>query len=143
MGRLVGIARVTAKRAPPRELEEAVVGLTDGIAGDVRGKKRGRQVTVLFKEGWDAACDDLGVRLPWVTRRANLLLEGVPVPDIGERLAIGGLMLEVMEETKPCRVMEAAHRGLQRALVRQWRGGVCCKVVTGGHIRVGDPVDIA
>jgi MOSC domain-containing protein YiiM len=143
MGRLLGIARATAKRAPLKELEETEVRLADGIVGDVRGASRGRQVTVLFREGWDAACDDLGVRLPWVTRRANLLIEGVPVPDVGERLTIGGLVLEVTEETKPCQVMEAAHRGLRRALVREWRGGVCCRVVTGSHIRVGDPVDIA
>ncbi len=97
---------------------------------------------MLFREGWDAACDDLGVRLPWVTRRANLLIEGVPVPDVGERLTIGGLVLEVTEETKPCQVMEAAHRGLRRALAPQWRGGVCCRVVTASRIRVGDAVEI-
>jgi MOSC domain-containing protein YiiM len=143
MGRLLGIARATAKRAPLQELDEAEVRVADGIVGDVRGTSRGRQVTVLFRKGWDDACDDLGVRLPWVTRRANLLIEGVPVPDVGERLTIGGLVLEVTQETKPCQVMEAAHRGLRRALGRDWRGGICCTVVTGSRIRVGDSVDIA
>jgi MOSC domain-containing protein YiiM len=143
MGRLLGIARATAKRAPLKELEEAEVRVADGIVGDVRGASRGCQVTVLFRKGWDDACDELGVRLPWVTRRANFLIEGVPVPDVGERLTIGGLVLEVTQETKPCQVMEAAHRGLRRALEREWLGGVCCTVVTGSRIRVGDSVDIA
>ena len=142
MGRLLGIARATAKRAPLKELEETEVRLADGIVGDVRGTKTGRQVTVLFREGWDDACEDLGVRLSWVTRRANLLVEGVPIPDVGERLRIGDLVLEVTEETKPCQVMEAAHRGLRRALTSQWRGGVCCRVVAGSHIRVGDSVEL-
>jgi MOSC domain-containing protein YiiM len=143
MGRLLAIARATVKGAPLKELTETDVGEADGVLGDVRGTRRRRQVTVLFREGWDAACEDLGAQLPWVTRRANLLIEGIPVPEIGERLAIGALVLQVTEENKPCRVMDAAHRGLQRALTRQWRGGVCCKVVTGSRIRVGDSVEIA
>jgi MOSC domain-containing protein YiiM len=143
MGRLVGIARAVKKRARMAELEEAEVRLTDGVVGDARGATRGRQVTVLFREGWEDACRALGVELPWVTRRANLLIEGVPVPNEGERLVIGDLILEVTEETKPCQVMEAAHRGLRQALAPQWRGGVCCRVVQSGRIRVGDSVEIA
>jgi MOSC domain-containing protein YiiM len=142
MGRLLAIARATAKRAPLIELQETEVTLSDGIPGHVRGARPARQVTVLFREGWDDACDDLGTPLFWVTRRANLLIEGVPVPDVGERLTIGGLVLEVTQETKPCRVMEAAHKGLHRALAPKWRGGVCCRVVTASRICVGDSVDI-
>jgi len=142
MGRLLGIARATAKRAPLKELTETEIGLADGIAGDVRGAKRGRQVTLLFRENWDDACEELGTRLPWVTRRANLLIEGVSIPEIGERVTIGDAVLEVTEETKPCQVMEAAHKGLRRALTPGWRGGVCCRVVAAGRIRVGDPVEI-
>ena len=142
MGRLIGIARAMKKRARLVELEETDVRLEDGVAGDVRGATRDRQVTVLFQEGWKDACLALGVQLPWVTRRANLLIEGVPVPNEGERLSIADLILEVTQETKPCSVMEAAHRGLRRALAPQWRGGVCCRVVSGGHIRIGDSVKI-
>ncbi|HXJ02234.1 MAG TPA: MOSC domain-containing protein [Micropepsaceae bacterium] len=143
MGRLVGIARATAKRAPLAELGEAEIGLEHGIPGDGRGRKTGRQVTVLFREGWEDACRELGVNLPWVMRRANLLVVGVAVPRAGGQLVIGGAVLEVTEETKPCQVMETAHRGLRRALEPAWRGGVCCRVVRGGCIRVGDTVDIA
>jgi len=32
---------------------------------------------------------------------------------------------------------------LRRALKPDWRGGVCCDVVSGGTIRVGDPVLLA
>jgi MOSC domain-containing protein YiiM len=143
MGRLLGIARAVKKRTRMTELEETEVRLADGVVGDARGATPGRQVTVLFREGWEEACGALGVQLPWVIRRANLLVEGVPVPNEGERLTIGDLILEVTEETKPCQVMEAAHRGLRRALTPLWRGGVCCRVVQGGRIRVGDSVEIA
>ena len=142
MGHLLAIARAPVKRGPLMGLQEAAVGVADGVDGDARGKRPGRQVTVVFREGWDAACRELGVELPWITRRANLLVEGVPVPREGERLVIGSLVLEVTQETQPCQIMEAAHRGLRAALTPDWRGGVCCRVVQGGTIRVGDRVDV-
>jgi MOSC domain-containing protein YiiM len=142
MGHLLAIARAPVKRGPLMELAEASVNIADGVDGDARGKRPGRQVTVVFREGWDAACRELGAELPWITRRANLLVEGVAVPREGQRLVIGLLVLEVTQETQPCQVMEAAHRGLRAALTPEWRGGVCCRVVQGGTIRVGDRVEI-
>ena len=143
MGHLLGIARAARKRAPMAETGEVEVSVDLGVAGDARGAKPGRQVTVLFREGWESACRDLGVTLPWVARRANLLVEGVAIPREGGRLTIGELVLEVTDETKPCQVMEAAHRGLRRALTPEWRGGVTCRVVKGGMIRVGDRVEVS
>ncbi len=141
MGRLLGIARANALRATLVEVQEADVGGVDGIQGDARGRKADRQVTVLFREGWESACGELGVALPWVTRRANLLVEGIVPPRAGGQLRIGDLVLEVTQETQPCHLMEAAHRGLKRALTPEWRGGVCCRVLKGGKIRVGDGVE--
>jgi MOSC domain-containing protein YiiM len=142
MGLLVGIARAARKRAPLAETDKAEVTLDAGIIGDARGTRPGRQVTVLFREGWEAACRDLDVSLPWTTRRANLLVEGVPVPREGARLSVGALVLEVTDETKPCQVMEAACSGLRRALTPEWRGGVTCRVVRGGTICLGDRVEV-
>ena len=142
MGHLLAIAHAPVKRGPLMALQEAVVGVADGVDGDARGTRPGRQVTVVFREGWDAACRELGAELPWITRRANLLVEGVAVPGEGKRLVIGSLVLEVTQETQPCQVMEAAHRGLRAALTPDWRGGVCCRVVQGGTIRVGDRVEV-
>ena len=142
MGVLVGIARAARKRAPLAETGEAEVTLDAGVVGDVRGAKPGRQVTVLFREGWEAACRDLGANPPWTTRRANLLVAGLPAPREGARLVVGDLVLEVTDETKPCRVMEAAFAGLRRALMPEWRGGVTCRVLRGGTSRVGDRVEV-
>jgi MOSC domain-containing protein YiiM len=142
MGQLLGIARAPVKRGALLPLAEAVIGVEDGINGDARGRHAGRQVTVVFREGWEAACRELKVELPWTTRRANLFVEGVPVPREGRRLVIGGAVLEVTQETQPCQVMEAAHRGLRAALTPDWRGGVSCRVIKGGTIRLGDRVDV-
>jgi MOSC domain-containing protein YiiM len=100
-----------------------------------------RQVTVLFRESWDAACRELGVALPWPTRRANLFVEGMETPRRGQ-FRVGEVVLEVTCETAPCQVMEAAHWGLRAALKPDWRGGVCCRVVTAGNVRISDAVEL-
>ena len=126
------------------EIERAAVSVESGIAGDARGTKPGRQVTVLFRDGWQDACRDLDVTLAWITRRANLYVEGVTRPrDSGGRITIGEVVLEVMRETDPCQLMERAQAGLYQALKPEWRGGVCCRVVQGGAIAVGDAVEVA
>jgi MOSC domain-containing protein YiiM len=38
--------------------------------------------------------------------------------------------------------MEEAHAGLKRALTPDWRVGVCCRVLSGGLISVGDTVQL-
>jgi MOSC domain-containing protein YiiM len=142
-GRLIGIARVAEKRGPLEELSHADVSVERGIAGDQRGVKPGRQITVLFREGWDDACVELGVMLPWIARRANLYVEGLDRPRrIADRLRIGEIVLAVTDETNPCNLMELAHRGLRNALAPDWRGGVCCDVIAGGAIRIGDSVSL-
>ena len=142
MGSLLGIASAPVKRGPLTPLTDAVVDVGAGVLGDARGTRAGRQVTVLFRESWDAACGELGAELPWTTRRANLLVEGVEVPREGQHLIIGSVVLEVTQETQPCQLMEAAHQGLRAALTPEWRGGVCCRVVKGGTIRIGDSVEV-
>jgi MOSC domain-containing protein YiiM len=142
MGSLLGIAIAPKKRAPLIEMESATIEISLGLQGDARGTTKDRQVTILFREGWDQACSELGVQLPWVTRRANLLIQGVRSPEIGKRLKIGACILEVTQETKPCQVMESAYRGLRRALTPEWRGGVCCRVIAPGVIRTGDSVEL-
>ena len=140
-GILIGIARAKVVLAPLEEMDEASVSEMGGIAGDARGAKPGRQVTVLFQEGWRDACRAVGAELPWTTRRANLYVEGLERPRAtGGCIHVGGVVLEVTQETKPCTLMERAHPGLRLALSPDWRGGVCCTVLQGGIIRKGDRV---
>ena len=140
-GRLVGIARTHERLGPMEEIAHASVSVEAGIDGDVRGTKPGRQVTVLFREGWDDACEGLGIALPWTTRRANLLVEGVVRPRaIGGHIVIGEVELRVEDQTKPCQLMEQAQTGLFQALKPDWRGGVCCTVLRGGRLQTGDVV---
>ncbi|HEY0635002.1 MAG TPA: MOSC domain-containing protein, partial [Gammaproteobacteria bacterium] len=84
------------------------------------------------------ACNELGVELPWHARRANLLVDALPLFDTkGALITLGDAVLEVTGETDPCTRMEAVHRGLFSALASEWRGGVTCRVREGGLLTVG------
>lgn len=141
-GKLIGLARTARRLAAMEEIPHATITVEAGITGDARGHKPGRQITLLFREDWEAACRDvpgLGAVLPWVTRRANLLVEGLVNPRrAGGYMIIGEVVLEVAGETEPCALMEKAQAGLKAALTPDWRGGVCCKVVKGGEIAQGN-----
>ena len=142
---LKGIARRSKKRATMQELEQAQVGEAFGIEGDLRGKPGKRQVTVLSVESWRQACEATGTDLPWTSRRANLLVEGLWFDKnmVGQILSIGEVKLQITKETVPCFRMDEAHPGLQDALRAEWRGGVCCRVIAGGQIQVGDTVKLS
>lgn len=140
-GTLIGIARRGRPRAPMDIIETVAISREAGLEGDFRGTMMDRQVTVLFREGWEAACATLGETLPWVTRRANLFVDGLTVPQRGgARLRIGAVVLEVSEECAPCSVMEKQASGLRAALHPDWRGGIACRVIEGGAVSMGDPV---
>ena len=143
MGKVLGIARRGKSRAPMEPLDAVDVALETGVEGDVRGSLRDRQVTVLARESWDAACEALGRKLPWTVRRANILVEGLHLADeVGKTIRIGDLALVVTGETDPCSRMEEQAEGLREALLPDWRGGVTCRVAQGGAIRVGDGAEI-
>lgn len=132
-------------RVPMQSIDSARIDVQSGILGDFRGSQRDRQVTVLSEAAWRRACAEVGAELPWTLRRANLLVDGIEFDPsfVGKRLRIGEVELEVTEETDPCSRMDAQHMGLSAALAPEWRGGVCCKVLKAGDIRIGDAVEFA
>ena len=123
----------------PMQLVDTATVHEDGLEGNV-GQER--HLTLLAQEQWDAAQRELGGELPWETRRANILVEGVASFSeiIGHKLNLGEVTLRIVGETHPCSQMDHAQPGLQAALKPECRGGVHARVVNGGTIRVGDRV---
>ena len=147
-GKVLALARRSGKRAPMEELAEAEISLEEGLGGDFRGARKAaqgtRQVTVLSREAWQTACQALEAELPWTTRRSNILIEGLDLAETeGRHIKIGAVELEICEECDPCSRMDEQHQGLTGALTPDWRGGVACRVVTGGTIKLGDPVELS
>lgn len=139
---LIDIAVKERSEAPMVRVGVVSADPTTGLDGDYHTHGN-RQVTVLFKQAWETACAAAGAELPWTTRRANLLIDGIVLAHcIGTRLQIGEVVLEVTGETRPCHVMDEAHMGLKSALQPDWRAGVTCRILTGGTVRVGDAVEV-
>ena len=143
MAKLLGIAVKQQRKGPLSTHDEAQITVHHGVVGDWRGKPGKRQVTLMSLTDWQAACDELGVELPWQTRRANLLVDELPLyQSSGARITIGDVVLEVTGETDPCGRMEQVQPGLFDALARRWRGGVTCRVLANGIVRLGMEVEI-
>ena len=142
-GALLDIAIRPASRQDMQTLADCQLSPEAGLAADFRGRPGSRQVTVLAIEDWRQACSELGVDLPWTTRRANLLVEGIALFDsAGLQLRIGAAVLAITGETAPCSRMEEYQEGLRAALSPRWRGGVCCRVIAGDHLNVGATVEL-
>ena len=141
MANVIGIAVRPEVDAPMATVNETTLREESGVHGDYQSGRGPRQVTVLFKDNWDAACAEVGADLAWTTRRANIFVDGMTLDNCkGLQLEIGGAILEVTGETLPCNIMEDAQSGLRAALGKDWRGGVTCRVMQTGAIAVGSTV---
>jgi len=127
------------------EIAEGRITIAAGLDGDFKGAKYPRrQITVLAREAWEAALEEIGhAALSWTARRANLLVAGVRLPRAaGGILRIGQVRLQVTGQTFPCARMNEAHAGLLSALAKDWRGGVTARVLEGGVVALGDVVEV-
>ncbi len=141
MATLIGISLRSGKKKPMTMMDTVRVTTSQGVGNDFRGKPGKRQVTVLSQKAWFAVCDELNVKLDWTVRRANLLVDDLDLPDsFGKMIIIGNVKLLITGETDPCSRMEAVHPGLFDALLKDWRGGVCCQVIEDGDISLNDKV---
>ena len=142
-GTVSGIA-IKREHGDPMDLVEEAAVTEAGLAGNV-AQADFRRVTLISQEQWAEALNELGADLPWQTRRANILIDGIPrMGDlIGKTVTLGGVTLRINGETRPCSQMDGFREGLQLALRPECRAGVYGSVLEGGAIRVGDRIGVA
>lgn len=142
IGKVVAIALRLGVKAPMMEVQEATAVAEGGLAGDVRAAPD-RGMTLISAPQWNQVCKELGVGLPWHTRRANVLIDVASLSELaGRTLQVGSVEVGITGETRPCGLMDELHPGLRAALAPGWRGGVTCRIIRGGTIRVGDAVRV-
>jgi MOSC domain-containing protein YiiM len=118
------------------ELREArlIVGVgLEGCAHAQPGERR--QVLLVDRETLEAMNLQPGILFENITT-AGLDVNGLP---IGQQLRIGQARIEVSMVCTPCDQMERIRPGLRKEL---WgRRGMLCRVLEGGAIRPGDPIE--
>lgn len=142
---LIGIATHKKSRGSISEHKTVQVSSETGLENDFRGAQdQNTQVTILSLSQWQQACHDVAADLHWTKRRANLLIEGIEFDQamLGQKIQIGEIVLEITDETDPCSRMDELKLGLKEALTPNWRGGVRCRVLQEGVVKVGDNVQI-
>jgi MOSC domain-containing protein YiiM len=97
MSTIKAIAIRNRPRIAMQSIDSAQISVDHGILGDFRGTQKGRQITILSESDWQNACQQLDTELPWTTRRANLLVDGVEFDEswVGRKLHIGTVELVV------------------------------------------------
>ena len=100
----------------------------------------GREVTLIEAEAVEAIAREAGIVLAPGTSRRNITTRGVPLNHlVGQRFRVGEVTLEGVRLCEPCAHLESlTQAGVRESLTH--RGGLRAGILTGGTLRVGDPV---
>ena len=118
------------------ELPEVAALQERGFEGCAHGRPGSkRQVLLVDRESLDAL--EIG---PGMIRE-NITTEGLNVNGLllGTSLRVGEALLEVTMACTPCGQIEGLRPGLRKAI--RGRRGMLCRIVKGGIIRQGDPIE--
>ncbi len=121
-----------------------------GIAGDRYFTGSGkysrspgvRDITLFEIETIDALKNESGIELLAKEHRRNLTTEGVVLSAlIGQTFTIGEVRFEGVGRCNSCRYLNIMSKK-QISVRLADRAGLFCRVVTGGELNVGDPIDV-
>ena len=143
-GKLEWIGLRTERRGEIQVVDRAQAIVSLGLEGDHRCLKTpgsARQVTIISREYIHQIAQQLGMDFidPALLRR-NLVISGMNMNLLRfQRLQIGEVIFETSALCDPCsRIDENLGNGAAAAMFGY--GGLCAKIIQGGHIAVGDGV---
>ena len=145
MGYIQHIFVAPVRGAPMAPLAEVEALEECGLRGDRYADARNRksvdyQLTLIEIENIQAFAQASGLPLAPHEPRRNLVTVGVRLNEFcGKRFKVGEVELEGLELCEPCGTFaKRTHPEVVRFFVR--RGGLRCRILRGGFIRVGDAV---
>jgi MOSC domain-containing protein YiiM len=142
-GRLEWIGISPERRAELESVDDAELKARTGIEGEhhATSGRSERQVTIIQHEHLAVVASLLGRDAvePGLLRR-NLAVSGISVWSLKDKqFRIGNVLLEGTGPCEPCSRMEE-NLGPGGYNAMRGHGGICARVLAGGHIRVGDDV---
>lgn len=142
-GQVEWIGLRPARGQPMIEADGAEAVADGGLAGDRYAGSSGKRGVTLIQAEHLPAIATLSARpdLQPAWLRRNLVVSGIPLIALKQRrFRIGEVLLEGTEPCDPCsRMEEILGPGGYNAM--RGMGGLCARIVSGGHIRRGDAVE--
>ena len=150
-GEVVAIHVASGAGAPMRELASAEAVAGEGLVGDRYREGTGfyspvptdpgaRELTLIAEESLAAVFTDTGIVLGPEEHRRNITTRAIALePLLDKRFRIGEVICEGVRPCPPCtHLEEITGKQVMKPLIH--RGGIRVRIVTGGWIRVGDPI---
>ena len=137
MATVVGLFISPARKSGLSKARKRVLAVENqGFEGCAHANPPRREVLLASKEHLDVVGVEPGAI------RENVTVEGADVQTwpVGQRVRVGGALLEITMVCDPCQRMDDLHAGLRAEL--EDRRGMLAHVVAGGEIVLGDPIEL-
>lgn len=143
MADVVSIHQVPEKHGPATSLASATFLTGLGMNGVWRCRPNSsRQITIIEEEAVDALSKHLGIQIPSGATRRQVMIRGMRLASkIGSHIKLGPIIVKVEAICHPCeRMEENVGPGAKEAMKENC--GICDLVISGGDLKVGDPVTV-
>ena len=140
---VVAIHIAPATRLAMKAVDRVEAEAGKGLVGDRYHGTRHRHVTVQSAADLAEAAAELGAPIEPSSTRRNITLSHGDIPTKpGVRIAISGVVLEVVRVAAPCKLLDdGIAPGARHALRR--RAGTVFRVLGSGPIALGDVADLS
>jgi len=131
------------KGIPKKNVTQALLREGHGIVNDAHAGQWHRQVSLLAKESIEKMLVK-GLEVGPGDFAENITTEGIDLPSlpVGKKLRLGRqTLIEITQKGKECHNRCAVYEKAGDCVMP--REGIFCKVLSGGVIRAGDPINIA
>ena len=140
-GRIIAVCTSREKGTVKKDVGEAKLIEEFGVEGDAHGGFAHRQVSLIASED----IETMKTKLPGLVPGSfaeNLTTEGIDLAalSVGRRLKAGECLLEVSQIGKDCHAKCQVFEQTGECIMPT--KGIFCRVITGGRIRTGDPIEL-
>jgi MOSC domain-containing protein YiiM len=152
-GEIITIHIASSAGAPMQEVEAVEAFAGEGLVGDRYRDGAGfysatptdpgaRELTLIEAESLAAVLSETGITLDPAEHRRNLTTRAIALDTLlGQRFRIGEVICEGVRPCPPCVHLEdVTGKQVMKPLVH--RGGLRARILEGGSIRVGDPINL-
>jgi MOSC domain-containing protein YiiM len=142
-GKIIAVCTSRRKGTPKTDVGSGFLEEGFGMTGDAHGGDWHRQVSLLATEQIQPMRDK-GLDVQAGSFAENITTEGFDLDSVkvGDRIRVGtSALLEVTQIGKECHTRCAIYHTVGECIMPEQ--GVFARVLKGGEVRVGDPIDFA